>query len=247
MLLLITGCINVNKDVPFTSITNFDERCKDYCLTIEWAINNSPFNDIVFCENSNYAFEVKKYELLAKKNNKRFEYLTFNGDTKKTIKCGKGYGEGEIVKYALKNSKLLKENNYFYKITGRLIISNIKSIVKDNKKNYFQNYHNLNEVDTRFYGINKQVFEEYLLDKYIEVEDNNKFYLEHVYYKYLNLNKVKYRTFYSKPNFVGKSGSTGVDYGSKGDKKVFNFIQKVLFYTNISNSKLYSKIRNILR
>lgn len=247
MNLIITGCIKPNKNVPYLTIVDEKERFNDYCETIKWAIKETKFNKIVFCDNSNYKFDYNEYENLAHQYNKRFEYLTFCGSNEEICKKGKGYGEGEIINHTLLNSNLLKNEDYFFKITGRLKIENINKIIKNNNKNYFMNRHLTKQVDTRFYGIKKKDFILALKYAYEAVDDINGYFLEHAYFDSLNNKKIKYRTFYSNPNFLGKSGSTGTIYDVKKELKLFEFIKNIFYYTNISNSKLYSKIRNILR
>ena len=241
MLLLVTGCIKVDKNMPYVTITSQDERLTAYCETIRWAIEDTFFDKVVFCENSEFDFEYNIYEEMAKKNNKQFEYLTFKGDTITSSKKGKGYGEGEIVIYALNNSKLLKDENCFCKITGRLKISNVNKLIKSNSKNYFMNKRLLKEVDTRFYCVQKSTFLEFLRDSYTSVDDFNNYYLEHAYYDSLVKKNVKYRTFYERPLFIGIAGSTGKVYKDKKSKT--EFITTFLFKTNIFNSKYYWKIR----
>ena len=245
MILLITGCINVDKEMIYTTIKDQNKRLADYIETIKWAIEETSFDKILFCENSNYAFDKNKYERLAMENKKEFEYLTFKGDNVNTKTKGKGYGEGEIVLYALKNSKLMKNEKSFCKITGRLRISNVNKLIKSTSKNYFMNKRLLNEVDTRFYFIQKSTFLETLKESYKCVNDNENFYLEHAYYDSLICNNVKYRTFYERPLFIGFSGSTGKEYKDKKNKN--EFITTVLFKTNIYNCKSYWKLRRKIK
>ena len=64
------------------------------------------------------------YYLLAKQNNITLEVISFMGDIRQ-MKKGKGYGEGEIIRYTV-CSLLMKECKYFIKSTGRLKIKNIR-------------------------------------------------------------------------------------------------------------------------
>lgn len=245
MLLLVTGCIKVDKSMPYVTITSQNDRLEAYCETIRWAIEDTFFDKVVFCENSEFSFDYSTYEELAKKNNKYFEYLTFKGDTITSSKKGKGYGEGEIVLFALNNSELLKDEKSFCKITGRLKVSNVNKLIKSNSKNYFMNKRLLNEVDTRFYCIQKDIFLKFLKNSHVNVDDFNNYYLEHAYYDSLVKENVKYRTFYERPLFVGIAGSTGRVYADKKNKS--EFITTFLFKTNIFNNKFYWKMRAKLK
>ena len=55
----------------------------------------------------------------------KLESLSFTGNEKRIASCGKGYGEDDIIEYALKHSDLLKEATYFCKLTGWLKVDNI--------------------------------------------------------------------------------------------------------------------------
>lgn len=245
MTLIITGCIDVSKNMPFVAVTDLETRLNAYVETIRWAIEETKFKKIIFCENSNYNFNEKECIKLAKKYEKSFEYLTFSGDTKKCEEKGKGYGEGEIINHVLENSKLLKDEDYFYKITGRLKIKNINKLIKSNKKNYFMNKKLLNEVDTRFYGINKETFIKNLKNEHEKVNDFNNYYLEHAYHDALIKRNVKYRTFCERPLFIGIAGSTGKIYAD--EKSKFELYTKLLFVTNIYNKKNYWKLRKFVK
>lgn len=245
MLLLITGCVQVDKNMPFVKITDKNNRLDAYFETVRWAIEDTIFDKIVFCENSNFEYDFAKYEKMAKKANKVFEYLTFTGDSKTSNQKGKGYGEGEIISFALTNSELLKDEEFFCKITGRLKVSNVNLLLKSTNLNYFMNKRLLKEVDTRFYGIKKKDFLYALKDSYKDVDDYHNYYLEHAYYHDLNTKKIKYRAFYERPLFIGVAGSTGRIYEDKRwrNEKIFSF----LFKTDIYNSRFFWKILALLK
>lgn len=244
MLLIITGCIEVNGGVPYVTINETNERLEAYNETIRWAIMDTAFDKIVFCENSNYSLDKRYINELLKTTKKEFEYLTFKGNVLEVIKHGKGYGEGEIISYALNNSVLLQGQEYFYKLTGRLTISNVSSLVRNNGKNLFMVKKTINEVDTRFYGIKKKDFTDYLLNSYKKVFDESEYFLERVYYDDLKNNKIKYRSFYKRPLFNGVSGSTGRIYADKRKKN--EFINDYLYFTNVANSKLFLCMREFI-
>ncbi|WP_342044835.1 hypothetical protein [Bacillus sp. OTU530] len=226
-MLLITSCINPNKDVPYLSIKSSSERFQQYCTTVEWAIKSTNFSKIVFVDNSNFDTTVfQKYVELATKYEKRLEILSFQGNVAQVVQKGKGYGEGEMIEYALENSSLLADSNYFYKITGRLIVENISEIEQTVKEDnyltgcFYLNYPYTNMIDTRFYLINKELYKNILLNEYYHVDDSNWFALEHIYYKELKKNKIKYSSFKVYPRISGQSGSSGKTYNKR---KIFYF------------------------
>lgn len=112
-VLLITGTIQVDAHMPLVAIKDASDRFRAYMETVRWAIEISPFRDIVFCENSGCNFHQAEIDRLAASKNKKFEYITFRGNKDKVFKQGKGYGEGEIISYAMENSKLLGTADFF--------------------------------------------------------------------------------------------------------------------------------------
>ncbi|MBU3878702.1 hypothetical protein HGO97_023170 [Faecalicatena sp. AGMB00832] len=249
MLLLITGCINVNPNTPYVTISDMKDRLNSYKETVRWAIEESTFDKIVFCENSAYPFDMGTFQSIAKKKCKKIEYLTFQGNTSQVIKHGKGYGEGEIIEYAIKKSVLLQHENAFCKITGRLKVKNTFELVCDVNKNYFMNKKYLPQVDTRFYYVQKKIFSEYLLKQYLRVNDYEEYYLENVYYDVLRSNKIQYSCFSHRPLFKGVGGSNGTNYDDRKTK--LEIIYNVLCKTNLYNSTTFwrfgHKIKNLYR
>lgn len=231
-VLLITGTIQVNNDMPFVVVKNADERLEAYINTIKWAIDVTSFKFIVFCENTGYELEQVHIAANAHSKYKKFEYLTFRGNSKRIIEQGKGYGEGEIISYALQNSKLLDGAEYFCKITGRITIENVSQCMR-NRRNYFMHVEGERKIDTRFYCIKTRDYKTYLLRAYKKVDDSNGVYLEHVFYD--SVRNLRYRSFYDIPRIIGISGSTGISYERKRSSRARSVIS-LMCRMNIYNS-----------
>lgn len=240
MILLITGCINVDEKTPYVFLKDSEKRLEEYKKTIKWALSKTAFDKVVFCENSNFNLDINEFSTLANYKHKKFEYLTFKGDNKKITTQGKGYGEGEITEFFIKNSLLLKNEDYFYKLTGRLQILNINKITKNKPKNYFMNRYLNGQVDTRFYCVSKKTYINKLLNTYKKVNDSAGYYLEHAFFD--DLTKVNYRSFRIKPLFYGISGSTGRIYNDKN-----SYIKNILCFFNIYNNRIFWKFKNIIK
>lgn len=119
-VLLITASINI-QNTPFVTIRDSRERLLQYLMGIVAWVKLTKINTIVFCENSNASYDFSKIIKFVRNEGKELEVLVFSGN-RGSQKYGKGYGEGEIVEYAMKNSRNLKNSTNFYKITGRLFI-----------------------------------------------------------------------------------------------------------------------------
>lgn len=237
MLAIITGTIKPNCAQNQLSLSNYEERFEQYVACIEFYLNSGAFSAIIFCENSGYKIErFRELEKKAKRNNIDLEILSFEGNQQKIEQQGKGYGEGEIMEYVLHNSKLIKEHNFFVKITGRLMIINIKKIIKtiDIKNIYFNIPNKIlrNIYDTRFYGMSVNNFQYYFSKKYIEVMDDRGIYLEHVYTDIIKKYKLKIVNFPWYPRIKGVSGSSGVIYDySEWKCKIKDILCKFNYYT----------------
>lgn len=235
-VLLITGTIQVDTNMPFVSIRDIDARLKAYFETIKWAIEKSPFYKIVFCENSEYHLQYVQMDSMAETRNKRFEYITFRGDKEKIIKQGKGYGEGELISYALENSQLLKHADYFCKITGRISVENINSCIRE-IRNYFMNVEGEKKISTCLYCVKILDYKKIFREVYKEVDDENGLYLEHVFYKKAKEKRFHYRCFYELPLLKGISGSTGISYEEKRRLRTIKIIN-LMCRLNVYNTEI---------
>lgn len=217
MLGIITGTINPNASMGQLIVRNEDERLKQYIEGLVQVIESKAFSKIVFCENSNYG--VEKMEVLydlARENSALLELISFQGNEEKCRFHGKGYGEGEILKYVLENSTLACDEDYFVKITGRMKVMNISEIVSrlKNNKTYFNvpNHTCREFYDTRIYAMPIARFKTCFIDAYRKVKDNEGVFLEHVYTEVLRENRIKVTNFPRYPRIIGVSGSTGMQY-----------------------------------
>ena len=241
MLLIITGCVQVDSAMQYVAVRNTELRLKDYISTILWALEGENFEKVIFCDNSGFCYDSTKLKKIAASKSKQFEWLSFKENRNLANELGKGYGEGEIIKYALKNSSIISSSDKFLcKITGRLKITNIDGLIKKNK-NCFMKKHFSNEIDTRFYYVSIYTYKKYLMDAHERVNDSKKKYLEHVFYDALKQNNIKYSMFYKRPLFVGISGSTGRKY--QDERKNTEIVTDILCRCNLyNNEKLWYMI-----
>lgn len=217
MIIIVTGTISPGKNVGQLTLRDSNERLKQYTTALLKTIEARPDADIVFCDNSGFGTDcfddVLKY---ANEKKMKLEVLSFAGDKEAVVAHGKGYGEGEIVKYVLENSKLAQGKQYMIKLTGRLVTDNIADIVKHIKRKciYFNipNIHRRDIYDTRIYAMPINIYNDYFYDEYRKVNDNVGYFLEGVYTDVISNNKLHVNNFPRYPRIVGKSGSGGISY-----------------------------------
>lgn len=216
-LLILTGTINPAPQTGFLELRDVQEREEQYFLSLKYFIETGVFQKIIFCENSNYESHViKKLGEIAQNKRVRLELLSFQGDAARTAEQGKGYGEGEIMEYIFRRSKLLEGEEYFIKITGRLLVDNISSLARKMNNNicYFNipNHSHREMYDTRIYGMPVRLFRSLFIEAYHRVNDREGRYLEKVYTAVLEENHIKVRNFPRFPRIRGISASTGAEY-----------------------------------
>lgn len=217
MLAVITGTIKPDSAVSQLTIRDEEERLKQYIEGIIFLVESRAFSKIIFCENSNYG--TGKFEDLRKLADEQhviLELLSFQGNVRLTSFHGKGYGEGEIMKYVFEKSQLIREEDFFVKITGRMKVVNIRDIVMrlNREKTYFNipNRTLRSLYDTRMYAMPIKLFIDNFINRFDQVMDEKGYYLEHVYTQILKDNEICVTNFPRYPRIVGVSGSTGNVY-----------------------------------
>jgi hypothetical protein len=132
-IIILTSTVHVklNKNCIFQ--VSKDERIQTYLNSVLQWLNNTNL-DIVLVENSDYNFDELSYEKEHFKN--RFEVITFNEnnlDEAKYLENNDSKGASEIfsINYAFKNSKLIKENCFIIKISGRFFIPELEKFLLD--------------------------------------------------------------------------------------------------------------------
>lgn len=241
IVLLLTACINPN-GMSFTVVNDEIDRLHQYLRSLEWYLANTKYQ-ILFVENTNY--DVGSY-FKNEIESGRLECLTFDGN-KFDRNLGKGFGESIIIEYALSNSKLLKTANSVVKITGRIIVKNIESIVKSSNPNcvYADFGRSKNDWDKLFSVcvIAPIDFWNLFIKNKNMINDSKKMYFEHVL-KYTVDSWLKNKGLFSiisRPiKYIGKSGSTGQKYNRRFQSIrmyikiiLYNiYIKKKMFHTN---------------
>ena len=237
--LLLTSCVHVS--APFVELSDPTKRAGLTLDSIEHWIRIAGKLDIVICDGSGYDFTK---DVAQRFPQTRIECISFKNDADAVLAFGKGYGEGEIVQYALEHSELLRQADYFAKCTSKLWVKNFPDILR-RWNGLFQCQFGLEKpktirnakpssVDTRFYMINKNYYLEHFIDAYKNVRDQDGYYLEHAFKDVILSNKLRASSilFPIPPLIEGVAGTTGETYKSG------NPISK-----RFKNLKAYLKLR----
>jgi len=215
-IVLLTGCINPN-GMSQTLLQDPKSRHNQYVKTLDYYLLKTD-KKILFIENSNIDLS-SEFEGYIKAG--RIEILTFDGNSYDK-KLGKGYGEMLIIEYAVNNSKFFNESDFIIKITGRLQILNIRSILKqfDNvsPKSIIVNLQKtLTYADSRCWAGSKSFFINYLLKYKNIVNDSDNIHFENALTKAVHLaiiHDYKFSFLNTLPRYSGISGTKNEKYNN---------------------------------
>ena len=247
-IILLTACINPG-GMPFTVVSDATQRLNQYLLALQFYLQNTSC-PIVFVDNSN--MDKTPFHEYESQYGSRLEILSFDGNKVKTQ--GKGLGEMEIIEYALIHSKfnLLLDKHRIVKITGRLIVRNINSLLKCDKWHLYPYKSivchvnsDLTFADSRIF-ISLGSFMNLLVKQKKYLNDTKGIYFEHLLCQQIKQQKTfTFFPFITEPHFEGISGSTGIKYEKPNTSLLYklrylNFqmgVQKQIFCENDSCSK----------
>lgn len=186
----------------------------------EW-LAIDPRIPIVICDGSGFDFS----ELLERQfPMARIECIAFENDPAAVRKIGRGYGEGEIVRYALSHSRLIKEAGCFAKCTAKLWIQNYRHCLLEWNRNQnlllkgvFSNVFSplrataFSYVDTRFYISTITTYKAYFENAHFEIDSSAGQSLEECFRDIILRNALHASLFRVPPVICGVGGGTGVN------------------------------------
>jgi len=228
-ILLMTATITPPKNCPDLARVNPDLRMNDYYESLKYylEIPSQLMDRIIFAENSDTDLTPLKEVLKFNSQNKKVEFISFPNGNDFPPEYGKGYGEMLLIDYALDNSKIINEDDIIWKATGRLILSNLPSLIQKTPQNYdlYCDLHNdydflglVHFFDPRFYSFSLKGY-----DLYFRPHTNNlkKAHIEHYFYNVIKKDIYNNRIitrFKQVPLIKGFIGSSNQDYWSLNKK-----------------------------
>jgi hypothetical protein len=228
--LLITSCIIPEKTQEFLALRDPMVRLRQtVAALLSWL--ETGVDRIVLCDSSTSPIDLSFLGRLAEAKGKYFEFIWFPGDVARTLRYGKGFGEQEIVKHALENSRLIRESSSFYKVTGRIFVSNFDSVVRAHRNHptvfsvpnmpywrmmirraliktpiYERRWKN-GYIKTVFYKCDRSFYAKHIYPTANQIDDMKSRWFENVIYPVLIWHGVP--SFIETPALVGHSGSMG--------------------------------------
>jgi len=116
--LLITATFDEGR-TPHVALTGIKERVVKHMEGLIAWLKDPSIDRIVFVKNCGAKIRPAVLERFAGDYGKELEYLQVSSASQ-TVFRGKGYGEGDLIRQALQASKILRESDNFFKITGKL-------------------------------------------------------------------------------------------------------------------------------
>lgn len=221
-VLLMTGTIAPMCNIAYNDVL---VRYKEYMKNIERYIKESNFQVIVFAENSGYSFDIKYFEKMAERYNKQFEYLDLSASA--NTNGNMSVGDALLILEGIKRSKLIKQSQCIWKVSGRCFIRNINDILEkthESERNVFLYSPVYNAIETYFFkcGVN-ELEKIFLTNENIKKMENS--CIEYVFKNVWDNNKdIKIDTFAFYPDTEGVRSS-----GQKYTLSRCKYIMKTIF------------------
>ncbi len=214
---LITTANQPPKNVPFLQMTDVALRqITAKASVFFWAAQG--IEKIVIADATGGSLLDDNELLLLKKINVDVEQISYCQNDSLIKSRGKGYGEGELLKFALENSIFLRAGENFFKCTGKVYCRNFESIFKMIKHNNLQSifWRHLGEgdslqqwADIRFFYTTREFCEESLIPAYQRSDDRQaaaEYFVFHLLNEKLLTGKAP------RPLLSGFEGGTGRQY-----------------------------------
>lgn len=239
--ILLTSCVYVSDKT--VSLDDANKRINYTLESVKQWLNCIPTIKIVICDNSGYDFQD---DINKNFPNDDIECLSFLGDKDAVMEYGKGYGESEIIEYAISNSKYILSTRSFAKCTAKLWVKDAEFFLKNWNsqcavKPVFKNIFSFRSafieyIDTRFYAVSLDFYEKYFRSIHKRIKPNSPIGIEELFLEAL-ISKNLRNIFWKKcPQIYGVSGASGKAY-KNSLKKEFKENFKYFLMQKKSNFK----------
>lgn len=221
-------------------------RLQDYLEALAFYLDPAvKFIDrIVFVENS--GADLAPLKALCTPNiSKKVEFLSFFG-LDYPSHYNRGYGEFKLLDFAFSKSRLLNElseNEKWWKVTGRLKVSNIDKMVRTAPDSYglYADFRPKRSwVDVRLLSFSRSGYRDLMLGLYLEFASIK---IEDVFFKRFANQSIDsngepsdhliVREFRSVPRFEGFGGWMNTDYSSRKFRFIYTLRGLSLFCRNL--------------
>lgn len=201
--IILTGAIEPNVD--FVVRTDIDQRIEDYRKCIAFYLDATS-HPIIFAENTGFEPEESEaFQSFLLEDRFHWEAVEPHSDFSK----GKGFQEFYTLDQLAKRGLC---GDYFVKISGRYLVRNVAPLIAKMTAPFHIDLHQKMRVAiTGFFGVDTQFYRDHLLDKYIEANDADGRFIEHVVYEEITRPELSNSVELLPENalYEGVSGSHG--------------------------------------
>lgn len=175
---------------PGVALKDTESRVRYALESVQEWLRISPELPLVLCDGSGFDFT----ELITQHfPGAKVECLNFMNDQAKVLEKGRGYGEGEIVRYALANSSTIQRAGAFAKCTSKLWVSNYGELMeiwngslllKGVFLHVFSAFKKtaFNYIDTRFYVASVEVYTRLFVNAHLSIDQHQGHGLEQCFF-----------------------------------------------------------------
>lgn len=202
------------------SLRDTEERVRLALESVREWLKLDPTLPIVLCDGSNHDFSEAVREHFP---DATIECLPFSNNQELVRQYGRGYGEGEIVRYALNNSSLIAEAGCFAKCTSKLWVANFREcaatwnnrlLLKGVFLHVFSPFRptEFSYIDTRFYIASCALYRQYFEYAHHHIRKNDGHGLEECFRDIFLANSLGRVLLAVPPVICGVGGGTGTYY-----------------------------------
>jgi len=216
-ILLTSSVVAHDKAV---ALKDTEERIRLAVQSVEEWLKIDPQLPLVLCDGSSFDFS----ELVSRRfPQARIECLPFENKQELVRQYGRGYGEGEIVRYAARHSKLIAQAGCFAKCSSKLWVENFREcaqqwngrlLLKGVFLNVFTPFRKtvFSYVDTRFYIASIDSYQRYFENAHLQIGKKKGYGLENCFHDILLEQGIKQALFPVAPVIAGVGGGIGTYY-----------------------------------
>lgn len=207
----------------------------------------APDSQFVLCDGSGFNFSDLVREEFP---NLQIECLSFLNDAESIQVRGKGFGEGEIIRYALDHSRYLKDSEWFAKCTAKLWVNNFQDCIQEWNgrflcKAYFSNVFSfrkigLEYIDTRFYLAQKSFYETYFSTAHLNLEISTGVGIEENFLEVVHQHGLQKILFRNSPEVSGVGGGSGKYYNTSMMRRIKEAIRLKMVSMNANYQALFN-------
>ncbi len=227
VVVLMTGTIEANPDLPEGTSLGAEQRVASYRRNLDYWIERKWLWGVVFAENSQASAE-SLARVMGAGAGSRVELLATRGNAFPGA-YGKGYGEAELLDRAFDSSKLIGTADLVAKVTGLQIVTNLEKLLRLTPQRLqlsvdLREHHVLARLrigrsarrcDTRCFLASRSAYQKWLAGPH-HGHAGREFFLEDAYYgrtRQVVSEEVRLR-FPIELSFRGSAGHWRKDYGS---------------------------------